>query len=600
MGIYDNSIVSRIQQANDIVDVISEHVSLTKKGREVVGLCPFHDDHRPSMYVNSIKQIFKCFACGAGGDVFKFVQMRENLTFGQAIERLAERAGIDLAGQRSKKSWSSDQKSVDRNQLAKANNWAAQHFQKNLSDKQSGQAARNYLEQRKITDQSMKKWRIGLAGDSPNTLINQARKKKISLELLEQAGLLLKDKNSNNYTDKFVHRLMFTITDVTGRVIAFGARTLDGRDPKYVNSPTTALFDKSNSLYGLEQARHDIVSSGTAVIVEGYTDCIMAHQFDCCNVVATLGTSFTTGQARIIRRYARKVVLIFDSDAAGLAAANRALEICLQQNLDIKIASIPQGKDPCEFLLAAGRDGFEKLVENATDVFEFKWDRLIESFDADQTLIGRKKAVDEFLQMIATSISSGSLAVIEKGLIVNRLSKIIGLSAQEINADLSRRLKNKAVSAQLAHTPNQKVTSSDLPTDFYETAQREILEILLNKSCFFDSIRQKITARDFTVPILRQIALIAFETLAVKSDASLAEMLAKTESIEVGNLIVELAQTGQEKANFQSRLDGVLDAIEQYQIQKKKSETKTFEDRVRFLKHFSKNTGKQNPYSIGM
>ncbi len=181
------------------------------------------------------------------------------------------------------------------------------------------------------------------------------------LKLLEQAGLLV-----GQNTDKFVNRLMFTITDVTGRVIGFGGRTLDGTGAKYVNSPTTVLFDKSNTLYGLEQARHEIVSTGTAVVVEGYTDCIMPHQFGCKNVVATLGTSFTTGHGRILRRYAKKVILIYDNDVAGIEAANRALDVCLSQKIDIKIASIPEGKDPCDFILAAGKEAFERLIERSS------------------------------------------------------------------------------------------------------------------------------------------------------------------------------------------------------------------------------------------
>ena len=193
---------------------------------------------------------------------------------------------------------------------------------------------------------------------------------------------------------------MFPITDVTGRVIGFGGRTLDEKGAKYINSPTTVLFDKSNSLYGLEQARHKIVSTETAVVVEGYTDVIMAHSKGCDNVVATLGTSFTPGQGRILRRYAKRVVLIFDSDVAGIEAANRALEICLSLHIDISMASVPEGKDPCEFLLSAGKEQFERLVDEAVDVFQFKWNRLAESFGKDETLAGRKAAVEEFLQTV--------------------------------------------------------------------------------------------------------------------------------------------------------------------------------------------------------
>ena len=371
-GRFDNSMVTRVQQANDIAEVISEHVSLVKKGKEMVGLCPFHEDHRPSMYVNSVKQIFKCFACSAGGDVFKFVQMRENLSFPQAIERLAERVGIKLERTVTKSQGQKEYADVDPNRLSKANAWAAKHYQQNLFDEQKGKNARDYISERQITQESMKKWQLGLAIDSKDDLVNAAKRQKASTELLEKAGLVLSSNTGSGFIDKFSNRLMFSIRDVTGRVIGFGGRTLSNAGAKYINSPTTVLFDKSNCLYGLEHARHSIVSSGVAVVVEGYTDCIMAHQFGCDNVVATLGTSLTTGHARILRRYAKKVVWIFDGDIAGVEAANRALGICLAQRIDIKLASVPEGKDPCDFLLSAGKERFEQLVEDAVDVFEFK------------------------------------------------------------------------------------------------------------------------------------------------------------------------------------------------------------------------------------
>ncbi len=392
-GRFDNSIVMEVQQANDIVDVISEHVSLRKKGKEMVGLCPFHDDHRPSMNVNSTKQIFKCFACGAGGDVFKFVQMRENLAFPQAIERLAERAGIRLSTP-TRKSEIENQQSIDPNKLAKGNAWAAKHFQENLYDEKKGKQTRNYIADRQITPESTKKWQLGLAA-SQNDLIKAASKKTIPTKLLEQAGLVVSQRSSGGFDDKFVNRLMFPISDATGRVIGFGGRTLSETGAKYINSPATVLFDKSSSLYGLQHARHQIVSTSIAVIVEGYTDCLMAHQFGCTNVVATLGTSFTAGHARILQRYAKKVVLIFDSDVAGVEAANRALDVCLAQRIDIKIASVPDGKDPCDFIMEAGKERFEQVTAEAVDVFQFKWERLKEKVNSDDTLAGKKAAVEE-------------------------------------------------------------------------------------------------------------------------------------------------------------------------------------------------------------
>ncbi|MFA5239319.1 MAG: DNA primase [Phycisphaerae bacterium] len=595
---FDQSVVNQVQQANDIVDIISEHVNLVKKGREMVGLCPFHEDHRPSMNVNPVKQIFKCFACGAGGDVFKFIQMRENLSFSGAIERLAERAGIKLRRQRPEARSQTQDSDVDPNQLARVNEWAAKYFEANLRDEKKGKFARDYLAQRQIAPDSIKKWRLGLAVNSQNDLLTAANAKNIPVKLLQQAGLVA-GQAGGGLNDKFVNRLMFTITDVTGRVIGFGGRTLDEKGAKYINSPTTVLFDKSNTLYGLEQARHKIVSTGTAVVVEGYTDVIMAHSKGCSNVVATLGTSFTSGHGRIMRRYAKKIVLVFDSDIAGLEAANRALEVCLTQHTDIAMASVPQGKDPCDFILAAGKERFEQLTDGAIDVFQFKWNRLTESFDKDETLAGRKAAIEEFLQTIAISLRSGNLAVIERGLIVNRLSKITGLDSKEINTELNKRTARTTKTASY-NVENQKVRSVDLGDGFFAIAQREILEVLLNEPGLFEIVRGKIKAEDFDVPILRQTASILFETLSANPETSLAEILAGVESPEAGSLIVELAESGEAKGNFDSRLAGALEAIGRYKAQARKTKIKAVENQTQFLQRFLENTEKQNPRSIGM
>jgi len=598
-GVFDRATVNQVQQANDIVEVISEHMSLTKKGREMVGLCPFHDDHRPSMYVNSAKQIFKCFACGAGGSVFTFVQMRENLTFPQVIERLAERVGIKINPVKAAKDKGRESAEGDPNKLAKVNAWAAKYFQQNLHDKQKGESALNYVAQRQITPENAKKWQLGLAVNSRDDLIQAANKRGIPEKLLVQAGLVVGHQSGGSFSDKFINRLMFPITDVTGRVIGFGGRTLDDADAKYINSPTTVLFDKSNSLYGLEHARRQTSSTGTAVVVEGYTDCIMAHQLGCANVVATLGTSFTAGHARILRRYAKKLVLIFDSDAAGIEAANRALEICLAQRIDIKLASVPQGKDPCDFLLSAGKERFEQLADEAVDVFQFKWNRLIQSLGKNDTLVDNKAAIEEFLQTIATSLWAGNLPAIDRGLIVNRLSKIVGLDSKEINAELRRRVARAAKTARY-NVENQKLQSVDLGRGLFATAQREILEVLLNEPKLLEMVKQKITPEVFDVPILRHIATTLFETLSTEPTAPLAAVLAKTESVKADSVIVELAQAGEKKANFQSRLAGALDAIQRYQAQRRKSEIKTIEDQRQFLQRFSENTAKQNPHNVGM
>jgi len=389
-GKWDYSVITRVQQANDITEVISEHLKLEKKGKEMVGLCPFHTDHKPSLYVNPSKQIFKCFACGAGGDVLKFVQMKENLTFPQAIERLAQRVGIHLEPVRHR---GEDQQGsgLDSGKLAKINAWALNQWITNLWDEQKGAGARDYLDQRRITTESARAWQLGLAVDAWDDLVTKASEKKAPVTALVQAGLAVEKERAGGY-DKFRNRLMFPIIDVTNRIIGFGGRTLGDDPAKYMNSPATVLFDKSHSLYGINQARQAITDSGTAVVAEGYTDVIMAHQFGVRNVVAALGTSLTDGHARILKRYAKRIVLLFDSDIAGKSAANRALEVCLAEKVDVRLAFVPEGKDPCEFLLEAGADAFKAVIYRAEDVLEFKWKNLEEQLQQGENLADRTEA----------------------------------------------------------------------------------------------------------------------------------------------------------------------------------------------------------------
>ncbi len=591
MPIFDAGLILRIQQSNDIVDVIGEHLALKRKGREMIGLCPFHEDHRPSFNVNPSKQIFKCFACGAGGDVVKFIQMRENLSFPQALHRLADRAGIKVEPLRPKKSNIEHQESgieVDPNAIARANAWAAKYFAVNLAHPEIGKAARKYVAERQLSDESVKNWQIGLAVGTSNDLLAAARQKKIPDKLLMAAGLIVG--SGLSLSDKFVNRLMFTIADPTGKIIAFGGRTLTGEGAKYINSPTTALFDKSNALFGLDQARHKIVSSDVAVVVEGYTDCIMSHQFGVSNVVATLGTSFTSGHARILRRYAKKVVLLFDSDTAGLEAANRALQVALSSRIDIGIASVPQGKDPCDFLLAKGKEPFEKLITQATDVFAFKWDRLKASLGSQPTIAGKKQAVEEYLDAIAAAINAGNVSPIERGLIVNNLSRIMSLDTKEINRELIHRTGRVKTASSYTASADASHTPLDTGVGLSAIAQSEILEVLLAHPSMFDDAKDKISPDDFDVPAFRQVAQAVFTTLAGQPRAALQIICSAVEDPRIAGLMTTLEHEGSNKGNYSKRLIDALAALQQAKNQKNRASK---EDLIRDI-------SKQDRRNIGL
>ncbi len=551
------------------------------------------------MYVSPAKQIFKCFACGAGGNVFNFIRMRENLSFPEAVERLADRAGIEYKPVK-RQSQQTVGGEVSAKYLARANEWTLKFWQRNLADQKKGQIARDYIEQRQINAESEIKWGLGFAIESWDDLLKAARAAGITDKALLEGGLAVSRESGGLY-DKFRNRLMFPIVDVTGRVIAFGGRTLGDDPAKYMNSPATVLFDKSNSMYGLDQARHTIAATGTAVVVEGYTDVIMCHQFGCENVVATLGTSFTTGHARILHRYAKKIVLIFDNDIAGTEAANRALEVCLVEKVDIKLAFVSQGKDPCDFMLSSGKEAFEKIVDEAQDVMVYKWNRLTQGVDGTDNMTDRRTVVDEYLRSLATAIKSGKVDAVARGLLLRKLSDLIGLSTAEINAELSR-IYGRAGRSQSYAVKDQRVKSVDLGAGFLAKAQCEILEILLNEQGLYEKVRDKLTLDMFDVPALREIAEVLFEMLENEETFEISRLLGRIHSVETSSAVIALADSGAEKANFAERFRQAIKALYSRQQQEEMQKIKSLrdDDETEYLRKISQSLPKKNKRSPGM
>lgn len=552
-GKYDIGLISRIQQANDIVDVISEHLSLTKKGKELVGLCPFHTDHRPSMYVNPAKQIFKCFACSAGGDVVKFVQMKEGLTFVQSLERLANRAGIRL--EKEKRAASSPE-DLDVARLAKFNDWAANLWAANLWDEAKGAVARKYLEQRKISIESAKTWRLGFAMDSWDDFCQKARAANIGPRMLIGAGFAVE--KENGCYDKFRNRLMFPIVDATGRVIGFGGRTLGDDPAKYMNSPATALFDKSHSLYGLDKARQTISEEGTAVVVEGYTDVMMSHQHGVANVVAALGTSFTAGHARILKRYGRRVILVFDSDVAGMAAAQRAVEVCLTEKLDLRLAFVPEGKDPCDYLLQAGAEAFRQVLSKSVDVVDYAWKSMTAGLSPDAPVSEKAQIIDRFLGLIASAITAGHIDGMSRAVLTGKLSELVGISLGKVERELDKLVRIKQ-SGQKTETSTSAQASN--PGDLLYQAQSEVLEALLREPALYGRIEDRIVADSFGAD-LKPIAEAVFSLLQAGGQMTLSGLLGQIEEPQSAQKLLELEQRSADKDNAAVILDKAMDVIE--------------------------------------
>jgi DNA primase len=547
--------IERIRLATDIVDLVGEHLSLKRSGSGMKGLCPFHAEKTPSFHVNPALQIFKCFGCGAGGDVFKFIQLRENVDFREALGILAARAGIDLAP-----SYSGDQASgPDRPTLARANQWAAQWFQAQYQHAKLGARARAYVAARRINDETVARFGLGFAPDSFDLMAQQAAKAKIPPAVLSAAGLTRSSESGRIYAT-FRDRLMFPIRDSSRRIIGFGGRAL-GEDPaKYLNTPETPLFNKGRELFGLEQARESISGTGRAVVTEGYTDCLMAHQFGFANTVASLGTSFTPEQARLLHRFCDEVVLVFDSDEAGRKAADRALEAVLAECMTVRVVNVPPGQDPCDFLLSDGKEAFAALLDSAVEALEFKWRQVREQAHASKGLAERRRAINDYLGLIARLAGRHNLDAVQLGIIVDRVAKLLSLPADRVQEHLAKlRPKQHGPSRNGGAAPREQGTPEARgPLD---VAVREITEVLLNAPQHYEAVEQYLDPQVVTDPRLRRIVLEFRSAMESEQGYDFTGFLSAFQEPELTALITDLRIAGERRGNYASSLQGALQRL---------------------------------------
>ena len=445
----------RVLDATDIVDLVGDHVALKPKGREFVCLCPFHDDSNPSMYVVPHKRIFHCFVCGAGGNAIDFVMKFHGLDFVGALRFLADRAGIELTPRRVQARATAERADgVGRDDLARANAFAQDFFRSILRHPEHGRAARAVAERRGLTGEVAESFGIGAAPDRWDGLLRTVEAKGQDPRAFLEAGLLKRRTDGSGYYDTFRDRLMFPILDQGGRPIAFGGRVVGESgegNPKYLNSPETALFNKSATLYGIRQAVRPIQERRRAVVTEGYTDVIACHRAGVGNVVATLGTALTERHASMLRRLCDEVVVLFDGDEAGRRAADRAYEVFFNEPIDVRVAALPPGEDPDDLLASEGGvERFTRLLDDAEDADAYRFARLREGLDAAGRVAGsagRARAVEDYLARLV-ELGLRDLSHIRRRLILKKLSGIAGVDEATIHAALdSVRAPRRAASA---------------------------------------------------------------------------------------------------------------------------------------------------------
>ena len=500
----------QVKDANDIVDVVGGYLNLRPAGPTFKALCPFHDDSRPSLDVDPRRQRYRCWACGAHGDVFNFVMEREKVTFPEAMELLARRAGISL-------------EKIQKNPLGPSRTgmldvmkWAADAFQQCLLDSPLAEQARKYLGERKLSGETVRKFGLGFAPAGGDWLWQKAASDGKTADLLEQVGLIAKrDEGKRGYYDRFRDRVMFPIRDIQGRTVGFGGRILpsspvsaDRPPPKYYNSAETSLFSKSDQLYGIDLARHAASKVGHLAIVEGYTDVMMAHQHGLSQVVATMGTALNARHIKKLKGVTSRVILVFDADAGGEGGVDRALEVFVRSDLDLRIATLPAGLDPCDLLAKDGPEPFLQALEKAKDVFEYKL-QLAWARNAPRGLDCQRAAAEEILGILALSPTERSVKL---DLMVNRIAHRLQIKEGTVWTRL-KELRAARQSADDRTAPREEVKPPEAPREYQEEAraapalphERELTELLLAEPALVAQAAVEIPCDEVEHPGLRKV-----------------------------------------------------------------------------------------------
>mgnify|MGYP004600051701 FL=1 len=526
MPYFSDDIIEEVRSRNDIVDVIGQYVHLTKKGSTYFGLCPFHNEKTGSFSVSPNKQMYYCFGCGAGGNVFTFMMQYENFTFSEAMEALADRAGVALP----KQEYTKEQKrEADKKQrLLDINKEAARYFYMLLRNDR-GKNALAYFKKRELSDETMKKFGLGYSDQYSDDLYRYLRSKGYEDEILKESGLVSINEKRGGY-DKFWNRAMFPIMDVHNKVIGFGGRVMGEGEPKYLNSPETPIFDKSRNLYGLNFAR--TTKKSQLLLCEGYMDVIALHQAGFDNAVASLGTSLTTGHANLLKRYTKEVYLTYDSDGAGVKAALRAIPILKEAGITTKIINMRPYKDPDEFIKALGADAYQERIDHAENSFLFEIRILEQQFDMSDP-----ESKSSFYNEVAKRLCSFT-EKIERDIYVNAVAEKYLLPAADLQKLVGRYgmqmegiTKERTPLKSGIHEKNDRARGLK-KEDGMKQSQKLLLTWLIENTGLYQKIKKYIVPEDFTEEIYYKVAKILFlqfEETGTASPAQIVSMFSEEE-----------------------------------------------------------------------
>ena len=514
---YSDDIIEEVRQKNDIVDVVSQYVRLTRRGSTYFGLCPFHNEKTPSFSVTPGKQMYYCFGCGAGGNVYNFIMEYENYTFGEALKHLADRAGVELP----KIEYSREvrEKAEQRAELLEINKQAAQYYYYQLRT-EGGKIGYQYLSGRGLSEETMRKFGLGYSDKFGGGLYTFLKSKGYSDERLRESGLFNVDERHGMY-DKFWNRVIFPIMDVNNRVIGFGGRVMGDGKPKYLNSPETKIFDKSRNLYGLNIAR--TTRKKYLILCEGYMDVISMHQAGFTNAVASLGTALTSGHASLLKRYTQEVLLLYDSDEAGIRAALRGIPILRDAGVSSRVVNLKPYKDPDEFIKNMGAEAFEERLGQASDSFMFRVSIAESEFPMDEPQ-GQNRFFERCAELLLELKDE-----LERNLYIEAIVKKYrgqyGVSVE----DLRKRVNTLALKGTLAENRTQPKTSGGQNKKKKESAsdqaQKLMLTWLVTYPGIFDKVAQYLNAEDFIVPLYKEVAQMLFRQREEEGQVNPAKLL---------------------------------------------------------------------------
>jgi DNA primase len=480
MAFYDDSVLDEVRNTANIVAIISEYVSLKKRGRNHLARCPFHNEKTPSFNVNEEKQIFMCFGCGLGGDVFKFIMQIEHLSFPEAVRFLADRYQISLPTMTAS---STVVPTSGADILRKAMAETVAMYQQCLLNTPDGKSSLQYLHDRGITNETIERFRLGYSPPGGEYLVQSLQKKGFSVQALEECGLGKRSEDGGRFYDSFRGRIMFPITDIQGRTVAFGARAMDSRPPKYLNSPETKLYNKSRNLFGLSFSKEAIKERGYAILVEGYMDFVIPFQYGVENLVASLGTSLTPQQVELLGRYTHEVVVSYDPDSAGIAATQRSLDLFLEANFRVKVLRLPEGQDPDVFVRTSGAEEYRSRAQTAIPYLEFILDTAIQKQGALSDPKNKVQVMNTVLPYLAKLPSA-----VERSDYVFRFARKLGIEDQQLLAETKRAAQQKR--GRLAEEPVFSVTVMKL-------AEKRLLQLLLSNTELQDQILPICSRQDF-------------------------------------------------------------------------------------------------------